>query len=344
MAMKDGTFKKIIHTLFVDEKNDNDKYNSAGMFALYRKELADQIHSWRFLILMLLIAILGVASIYSTALGIQSEIQNSSAGGSTFLLMFAASGGSIPSFVSLLASFSPIVGLALGFDAINGERTRRTLTRLVAQPIYRDSVINGKFLSGLTVIAVMIYSLGLVFSCMGIFMIGIVPSSEDVLRIILFLTYTVVYISLWMALSMLFSIVFRHVATTLLSGISIWLFLSFFWSFIASGIAGAAYPLTDSSTEDVAVNNYNLSLGVLRFSPSYLYQESVSVILIPSANSLGYHTQAQQALLSPIQQPLPLDQSLLLVWPHLVGLIAITMVCFAISYVLFMRQEIRVGS
>ena len=38
---------------------------------------------------------------------------------------------------------------------------------------------------------------------------------------------------------------------------------------------------------------------------------------------------------------LSLGQSILLVWPHLVGLLALTFAAFAISYVGFMRQEIR---
>jgi ABC-2 type transport system permease protein len=39
--------------------------------------------------------------------------------------------------------------------------------------------------------------------------------------------------------------------------------------------------------------------------------------------------------------PLPLVQSLLLVWPQLTSLIALTALCFAGSYIIFMREEIR---
>jgi ABC-2 type transport system permease protein len=38
---------------------------------------------------------------------------------------------------------------------------------------------------------------------------------------------------------------------------------------------------------------------------------------------------------------LPLDQSLLLAWPQVVALVALTMVCFGLGYVAFMRQEVR---
>jgi ABC-2 type transport system permease protein len=39
--------------------------------------------------------------------------------------------------------------------------------------------------------------------------------------------------------------------------------------------------------------------------------------------------------------PLPIGQSVLIVAPYIISLIALTVVCFAISYVVFMRQEIR---
>jgi len=49
--------------------------------------------------------------------------------------------------------------------------------------------------------------------------------------------------------------------------------------------------------------------------------------------------------LSQAQQQIPtllsLDQSLLLVWPHVVALVAMSVVCFAIAYIQFMRQEVR---
>jgi ABC-2 type transport system permease protein len=42
-----------------------------------------------------------------------------------------------------------------------------------------------------------------------------------------------------------------------------------------------------------------------------------------------------------IPGPLPAGQSLLLVWPQLTGLIAATVLCFALSYYSFMKKEIR---
>ena len=53
---------------------------------------------------------------------------------------------------------------------------------------------------------------------------------------------------------------------------------------------------------------------------------------MPSVRSLGPLTMEQ--VQGAIPSPLPLGQSLLVVWPQLTGLIAATVICFALSYVI----------
>lgn len=89
--------------------------------------------------------------------------------------------------MSFIALLGPIVGLALGFDAVNSERANGTLNRLVAQPIYRDSIIIGKFLAGTAVIAIVIFSMGIALGAVGMAATGLVPDTEEVLRILIFL-------------------------------------------------------------------------------------------------------------------------------------------------------------
>jgi len=45
--------------------------------------------------------------------------------------------------------------------------------------------------------------------------------------------------------------------------------------------------------------------------------------------------------LSRFQNPLPLFQSIIIVAPYLISIIAITFLCFGVCYLVFMRQEIR---
>jgi ABC-2 type transport system permease protein len=238
-----------------------------------------------------------------------------------------------------MSFLGPLVGLSLGFDAINAERARGTLSRLLAQPIHRDTVINGKFLAGVSVIALMITSLGFAVGGLGIIMIGIPPTFEELMRILVYLIYTILYMSLWFAISLMFSLLFRQAATSALAGIALWLFLTIFIGILAGLVADGLFPINDRATIDTILRNQQTKLYISRISPSQLYDEVTVTILNPGVRTVS------PILIDQLHGAIPgvmsLGQSILLVWPHLVALIAITMACFVISYVYFMRQEIR---
>lgn len=311
---------------------------STGRKALVRKELADHLKSKRFILLLVLIGCTSFASLYGAISGLSDAIESDS--NFIFLKLYTSSGSSIPSFMAFIALLGPIVGLALGFDAVNSERAGGTLNRLVSQPIYRDSIIIGKFLAGTAVIAAVIFTMGIALGAIGILATGLTPSVEEALRILIFLVFTVIYIAFWLALSILFSVVCRHSATSALASISLWIFFSIFMSLVASIVANAVYPVDDQFNYVMnSLSNYTLNLNLNRISPYYLYSEAVSTIMNPSVRSVNAVTMDQ--LVGAISGYLSLGQSLLLVWPHLTGLAALMLVAFGISYVGFMRQEVR---
>ncbi len=82
-----------------------------------------------------------------------------------------------------------------------------------------------------------------------------------------------------------------------------------------------------------------LTLILSRISPNYLYEELTTILLTPSIRSLGALSFEQ--IYGAIPSALSFSQSLLLTWPHITGLVAALIICFGISYIIFMRQEIR---
>ncbi|MCL2492862.1 MAG: ABC transporter permease [Clostridiales bacterium] len=314
------------------------------MYALYRKELADHVDSVRFLIILIIAFLLAGVSLYSALGGIATAGQGDASQGIaptpfTFLQLFVQSNGTIPSLASFIALVGPIIGLLLGFDAINSEKNAGTLNRLLAQPIYRDAVINGKFLAGLTVVVIIVAGMVLIVSGVGLFRTGIPPTGEEVMRLLVFAVFSIVYIAFWLGLSILLSVVTRSAATSALLVVAVWLLFAFFISLISSGIAGALYsPDTVTGLEGAATFQQSFD----RISPTILYSESVGTILDPTVRTLGITSVAQYDQLSAgVAGVLPMSQSLLLVWPHLVGMIALMLGAFAISYIVFMKQEIR---
>ena len=309
----------------------------SGLYALYRKEMADHLHSGRFLIVLALIILTSYASLY----GAVSNLSDAVAADSDyiFLKLFTLSGSTIPSFTTFIALLGPFVGLTLGFDAINSERSEGTLNRLISQPIYRDAVINGKFLAGATIILVMVLSMGLFIGAVGILKTGIPPTAEEVGRAAVFLLFTAVYICFWLSLSILFSVLCRHAATSAMLGIGLWIFFALFMSLVASIAAGALYPINDTATVGRVLDNYECQTMINRLSPYYLYSEAMSTIMDPSVRTTNLVL--PQQLSGAITGYLSLGQSVLLVWPHLTGLAALTAVMFAGSYIGFMRREVR---
>lgn len=306
------------------------------MTAILRKELADSFTSIRFIILFTLMLFVSAAGLRAAAEGIRGA---GLPDGFVFLGLFTTQGNVIPSLATLLTILVPIIGIALGFDAINSERTGGTLSRILSQPVYRDSVINGKFLAGIVTLTVMVGTAILLVSGYGLRMIGVPPTAEQVIRLFMYLFLTIIYGAFWMGLAMLFSVVLRRVASSLLTSLSVWLFFSIFILLVAPAIANVFIPTAEASQAELA-SNRELAQMIMRVSPNILYQEATRGLLAPMVvGSLGMLTQSQVAYMIP--NPLSMGQSILLIWPHLTSLVSLSLICFAASYVLFMRQEIR---
>jgi ABC-2 type transport system permease protein len=317
---------------------------SSGVRTIVKKELADHFASYRFLILFALIAMASLTLVLMAASGIEESVRGSQAPRFVFLMLFTTSKIQF-SLVQFVAFFGPLIGLILGFDAINRERNEGTLSKLLAQPIYRDSVINGKFLAGVFVITVMMTSIVLLITGMGLLTVGVKPGVEELWRILVYLVISIVYISLWLGVAILFSILFRSIATSALAALAVWVFFSFF---LALGVNALITALLSGGQESAAAS-LPLVFGIektLSFtSPMMLYTDSTAAIVDPLRRTLQPFIVQMGAMekysLTRFSGPLPFGQSMLIAGPYLIFLIAITVICFAISYIVFMRQEIR---
>lgn len=129
----------------------------------------------------------------------------------------------------------------------------------------------------------MVFTMGIAVGAIGVLSTGLAPEAEEIFRIAAFLFFTVVNMAFWLGLSILFSVVCRHSATSALAVIALWIFFTIFMSLVANIIANAVYPVNNQYLAMVnTYNNYTLNLNVNRISPYYLYSEAVSTIMNPS--------------------------------------------------------------
>lgn len=306
------------------------------MWAVFFKEMADHLSSVRMRLLEVLIFLSAIGAVYASTQTLRQTV-----GEDPFLLLkvFTAAQDPLPSFVTFLSFFLPLAAIALAFDAINGEYNRNTLSRVLAQPIYRDALLSGKFLAGLATLGLVLLALFLLVVGLSLLFLGVPPGGEEVGRALLFLLATLAYTGVWLGVALVFSVLFRSPATSALAAIAVWLFFALFWGIIAQLLAQAISP-SDALDPESALRQAQTLVAVSRLSPNTLYAEALQALLNPGVRSLGpvLFSQLEGAVLG---TPLPLGQSLLLAWPQLTGLIALTLLLFALAYVLFQRREVR---
>ncbi len=311
----------------------------SGLGVVMLKELSDHLTSVRMRVLEWLVVLVALAALY----GAIQQIKDTTAEDPfLFLRLFTTSRDPLPSFVSFLSFLVPLMAIGLGFDSVNGEHNRRTLSRILAQPIYRDALLFGKFLAGLVTLSISLVSLWLLVIGLGLLLIGIPPGAEEIARSFVFLLVTIVYAGVWLALAMLFSVLFRSAATAALVTLGLWLLLTFIWPVLAGAVAQIVVP-PDPRYMALGLQTpgtAELEQILARFSPSTLFAEVIVAILDPTTRALGpiYLSQLQGAVLG---APLPLASSLLIAWPQIVAMIATAMMLFVAGYVVFQRQEVR---
>ena len=293
----------------------------AGTIKIIKKELEDHFSSQRIAIIIFLITIIGFTMSYSSVMGIILKNERS-LGESLFLKLFTTQQGSMPSFQGFLAYFGPLIGFILVFDAINREETGGTIGLLLSQPIHRDALINGQFGAVLITISFLLTSSFTLMISIGISQLGAFPTLVELLRIITFLLISIIYLSTWASTGILFSILFKREGTSALASIAVWLFFTLFVYMIPG----------------LNISSGMSSIGFW-FSPSTIYTQASSVMLYPTLRILG--PISYEEISSMLPSPLPFTESLLLIWPHLTYLIAAMLIIFILSYVRFMRREIR---
>jgi ABC-2 type transport system permease protein len=312
-----------------------------GLRTVVLKEVADHFDSARMLLLSLLMVLAAAVPLYSAITGLRDTTAEDPF---LFLKLFNPGGETI-SVVAILGFVIPVMAIGLGFDAINGEHNRRTLSRILAQPIYRDALLAGKFLAAIIVLAVNLICLWLLVVGLGLLLLGVPPSGDEFARSLIFLVIAVAYAGVWLAMAMLFSVLFRSPATAALLALGVWLFATLLWPMISALLAQLISP------PDI---RYALQLGILdpqtaawqqalsRISPNQLFGEAARTILSPTTPSLGpILDRLRQASGEVVGAALPLKESLMIAWPQVVGLIAGAILLFVATYVVFQRQEVR---
>ena len=317
----------------------------AGTLTVAQKELRDQFGSKRFMILFGLVLLLSSLAAYQ---GVDFIRDNENAG---FVYIFSGTQMSF-SFIQTMVYFGPLLGLALGFDAINKERANGTLSILLGQPIFRDSVINGKFLAGAVALTTLVVGTVGIMSGLAIPMLGFGPTLTEASKIVVLTLLTIVYLVFWMCLGILYSVLTKRTSTSIMASIATWLIFSIVITILASVVAGFLVPLPGGEFR-VQIEGGRMQVApefieamqrrsavmttIQKLSPTNLYEDAASDILGVFGGfmrGMGF----QQ-----FQRTLSLNEALAANWANIAAIVVGLVICFAGSYMMFLRSEIRPG-
>ncbi len=305
-------------------------------WVIVNKEISDHIKSWRFLVLVAIIILTCIGSMYTALTSISEAMKSGKANDAfLFLKIFTVSDGTLPSYFVFISFLGPLLGITLGFDLINSEQNKGTLIRVLSQPIPRDFFINAKFVASLIVVSILFFVLSLLIMGFGIITIGIPPTPEEFIRVVLFTLASIIYVSFWLNLSIVFSIKFQQAATSALTGIASWLFFTVFYQLLVK----VTFSIFIPSGRKLSIAGEQFKLAILRIAPGQLFSDITTSLLSPTVRSLGPLT--MQQMQGAIPGHLPIGQSFMLVWSQIIGLIAYSVLCFIFSYILFMRKDIK---
>ena len=321
----------------------------AGSFTVAEKELKDQIGSKRFIAIFALMVLLSVLAAYQGSDFIKNNTEAS------FVYIFSGTQMSF-SFIQIMVMFGPILGMAFGFDAINKERTTGTLSMLLGQPIYRDSVVNGKFIAGAISLATLGIGTIAVTTGLAIPMLGYGPSVTEGLKILTLALLTVLYLVFWLSLGTLFSVLAKKTSTSILFSIATWMFFSIILSILASALVNMLVPMntdmfivSDSTDTEGGAGRFQMSDEfreamekrielnnlIMKISPTDLYSDTAGAIL---GTSRGFTIGGMG-----FDRTVSLGEALMNNWANIAILAVGLVVCFAASYMMFLRMEIRPG-
>jgi len=292
-----------------------------GFEVVLKKELKDMLMSKRFLVLIAIFVLFYVAGFYFlVSIGLP-QIKRP--------IIFL-----IRSYNSVLGLVAPLLGIAFGYDAISGEREKGTLRIILAQPIYRDSVIAGKLLAFFILTAASLYAA--TFISLGIFVVGFGGAlTLDGLARASIITLAAILLSLvYYSVSLLFSVFSKKSSYSALLSIAVWIIMAVVLPLVATMVAlsvAGPPPRISRTQKGVAAfrewsKRFNkVRNSILSVSPDTYFSRVANTFLREIAIAGGKTVSLVDALYS--------------VTPSFAILAIVPLVLLVVSFAVFVKQE-----
>lgn len=325
-----------------------------SMFTVASKEFSDIVKSKRFLLLVAVFGLVMVAAVATVYLSATEGTRGAS-------MPRGFLGSVASSLVTMMSYFAPIMGIALGVDAISGEKEKGTLKLTLAQPIFRDTIINGKFLAAFLAISLATFIASLVNIGGSVLALGVTPTVEDVTRLMLFMLFSILFAMAFYGIATFLSTISKRTTQSVIVSVVLWVVFTFIISIVASLVASSMVPISFQPGQNMTIfrpgqnmtgnpeeiarlteqfrSRTAITEAIESITPNYhftriaryILQISVNIGISPGAGRVGQTTTRAVSIM----------ESLGSAWPNILVLTLVTALTFIASYMLFTRQEIR---
>jgi len=328
------------------------------VFTVAGKEFTDHLTSRKFLVilaLLLMFALLGMhqgIDQYNKNLESYNQ-QLQEAGDSAGPGMMPERPSILSVFgylVSSLVPFGGMLAIATGFDLISKEKESRSLKTLLAHPVYRDEVINGKALGGVAALGVALVT-AFALTLAVLLVCSIVPTAGEVVAIGVIGFASLLYLLAFFALALALSVVTKESGHAVIYGLALFFAIAFllpvFGTALGDVVAGdppqrPEMPVTvDGRPVDEAVwmayeEECRQHTGEME---EYRGRRQVVTDTVNLFSPIvSYH-----AVVWPVADPsgMPPEDAAGQIWRGVAALVVFSSVFFAVAYGKFMRMDIR---
>ena len=312
----------------------------ADIFVVASKEFSDLVRSKRFIVLIVIFGLVMTVAMATTYVA----IVRITPGRPGIPMPRRFLGSMVFTLSSIMSFFAPIMGVALGCDIISGEREKGTLKIVLAQPVFRDTVINGKFLAATLAVSIAVFITSLANVGASTIILGVTPTGEEALRLALFMIFSVLFTMTYYGIAAFLSTVLKKTSQSVILSVTVWAVFTFVIPIVASFIAIMIAPpfITPPSPGEPmemdieSIRRFTAIVETISsITPNYHFGKIGQYLLNPYATT-GGPFQPQ-----PVQEAVSVTSSLMYAGTNILVLAIVTTLAFIASYLVFTRQEVR---
>lgn len=289
-----------------------------------QKEFADNI--WSPIFLLLLITFTLIIFTYSYQNGLKVERIGLQYGTSLLLNGFAG-------LARITGFFAPLIGFVLGFDAIVKEKKSGSLNVLLTHPVFRDNIISGKIFGSLLTLALVIIISTFVSIGIILLVIGGTLNGFELERIGVFSIITFFYSIIFLGVGVIFSIIVKDAADSLVYNFVVWFVLCILFGSIVIAIVS----IFTGQSLSVGNSSFELALKLANISPFHHYAQATVGMVDLSWGGIGG---ADASIKGILDTRFTLSQWFSEFWMNLTVLIVTPIILLIIAFIAFLRKDI----